>query len=72
MELGALNLACELLRPEDPCLHILDSNAIAFTARSMRDEQTPIMRRRIRGTGVAAGKGDLERLRKTIDEWKSG
>ena len=71
MELGALNLACDLLRPDDPCLHILDSNAIAFTARAMWDKDTPTMRRQIRGTGVAAGKGDLERLRKTIDKWKS-
>jgi hypothetical protein len=62
MELGALNLDLELLRPEDPCIHILDSNVIAFTPRSMRDNATPTMRRRIRGTGIAAGKGDLERL----------
>ena len=34
MELGALNLDLDLLRPEDPCIHILDSNAIALTARS--------------------------------------
>jgi hypothetical protein len=70
-EMGALNLDLDLLRPEDPCIHILDSNAIAFTARSIRDDQTPAMRRRVRGTGVAAGKGDLERLRITIDSWRS-
>ena len=71
MELGALNLDCDLLRPEDPCIHIPDSNAIAFTSRSIRDDPTPTMRRRVRGTGVAAGKGDLERLRITIDGWRS-
>ena len=71
MELGALNLALDMLRPEDPCIHILDSNAIAYTARSIRDVKAPTMRRRVRGTGVAAGKGDLERLRTTIDEWKT-
>ena len=58
MEMGALNLDLDLLRPEDPCIHILDSNAIAFTAKSIRDDETPTMRRRVRGTGVAAGKGD--------------
>jgi hypothetical protein len=70
-EMGAFNLDLELLRPEDPCIHLLDSNAIAFTARSIRDDPTPAMRRRVRGTGVAAGKGDLERLRSTIDSWRS-
>ena len=35
MEFGALNLDLDLLRPEDPCIHILDSNATAFTARSI-------------------------------------
>jgi hypothetical protein len=71
MELGALNLDLDLLRPEDPCIHILDSNAIAFSARSIRDDSTPAMRRRVRGKGVAAGKGDLERIRVTIDGWKN-
>ena len=71
MKLGSLNLDLDLLRLEDPCIHILDSNAIAFTARSIRDDSTPAMRRRVRGTGVAAGKGDLERIRVTIDGWKN-
>jgi hypothetical protein len=47
----------------------LDSNAIAFTSRSIRDNATPTMRRRVRGTEVAAGKGELEMLRVTVDAW---
>ena len=54
----------------DPYMHVLDSNATAFNARSMRDDPTPTMRRRIRGTGIAAGKGECERLRMSIQEWK--
>ena len=34
MELGALNGDLEMLNENDPCVHILDSNAIAFTAKS--------------------------------------
>ena len=67
---GALNGDLEMLNEDDPCVHILDSNAIAFTAKAMRDEPVPTMRRRIRGTGVAAGKGDLERLRKNMTKWR--
>ena len=67
MEIGALNGDLEMLNVDDPCVHILDSNAIEFTAKAMRDEPVPTMRRIIRGTGVAAGKGDLERLRKNIE-----
>jgi hypothetical protein len=68
-ELRALNCDLEMLRVNDPCLHILDSNAIAFAARAIRDDPTPTMRRRVRGTGVAAGKGDLERCRDNMNEW---
>ena len=62
-EFAALNSDLDWLRLDDPCIHILDSNAIAFTARSIRDDPCPSMRRRVRGTGIAAGKGDIERLR---------
>ena len=70
-ELAKFNCDVEMLRHDDPCIHILDSNSTAFTARSMRDDPTPIMRRRVRGTGVSAGKGDLERLRETMGLWKN-
>jgi hypothetical protein len=71
MELGALNSDFEMLGANDPCLHLLDSNATAFAARgAMRDNPTPTMRRRVRGTGVASGKCDLERMRNTIDAWE--
>ena len=69
-EIGALNMGIEWFDEHDPCLHVLDSNATAFNARSMRDEPTPSMRRRIRGRGVAAGKGECERLRKNIRKLK--
>ena len=36
-ELAALNCDLDMLMHDDPCIHILDSNAIAFTARSIRD-----------------------------------
>ena len=68
MEIGALNCDFEMLNTDDPCVHILDSNAIAFSARAIRDEPLPTMRRRIRGTGVATGKGDLERLWKSMEK----
>jgi hypothetical protein len=44
MELGALNSDFEMLGANDPCLHLLDSNATAFAARAMRDDPTPTMR----------------------------
>ena len=69
-EIGALNMGIDWFDVHDPCMHILDSNATAYNARSMRDEATPSMRRRIRGTGVAAGKGECERLRASIGKWK--
>jgi hypothetical protein len=47
MELGALNSDFEILGVNDPCLHLLDSNATAFAARAMRDDPTPTMKRRL-------------------------
>ena len=61
-ELAALNSDLDWLRHSDPCLHVMDSNAIVFTARSTRDDPCPSMRRRVRGAGIAAGKGDIERF----------
>jgi hypothetical protein len=69
-EIGALNMGIDWFSAQDPCMHILDSNATAFNARAMRDEAIPTMRKRIRGTGVAAGKGECERLRASIRAWK--
>ena len=69
-EIEALILGCEWITPHDPCMYVLDSNATALNARSMRDDPTPSMRRRVRGTGVAAGKGACERLRKIINGWE--
>ena len=68
-ELAALNCDLDMLMHDDPCIHILDSNATAFTARSIRDNPNTSMRRRVRGAGIAAGKGDIERLRNTMDIW---
>ena len=69
-EIGALNMGIDWFDKHGPCMHVLDSNATAFTAKSMRDEPIPAMRRRIRGTGVAAGKGECERLRNNVRSWK--
>ena len=69
-ELAALNCDLDWLGHDDPCIHILDSNAIAFAARSVRDDPCPSMRRRVPDTGIAAGKGDMEGLLRTMDNWR--
>ena len=69
-EIAALTMGLDWLTAHDLCLHVLESNATAFNAKAIRDNPTPTMRRRIRGTGVAAGKGECERLREIIGEWK--
>ena len=61
-------MAMNFFGPHDPCIYILDSNNTAFNARAIGDEPTPIMRRRVRGQGVASGKGANERLRVSIME----
>ena len=70
-KVAALNSDLEWLQHDDTCIHVHDSNPKAFTARSIRDDTCPSMRRRVRGAGITAGNGDVERLRQTIDTWKN-
>jgi hypothetical protein len=49
---------------------MLDSNATVFNARTMRDNSNISARRRVRGSGVAAGKGYCARMRKLFEVWE--
>ena len=63
---GFCNLGT-MLYNNPPQLLILDSNATVVNARNLRDNPNIPARRRVRGSGVAAGKGYCARMRRIFE-----
>ena len=66
---GFCNLGT-MLYTNPPQLLILDSNATVVNARNIRDNPNSPARRRVRGSGVAAGKAYCARMRKIFNAWQ--